>query len=138
LHGGKSPATHQLVSCRAAAFGNAHILGYTSTSVSATSRPAQRTAKTDRAVIRMADELLYHSEISEQTWTMLAKSFSHAELIELLLAAGFRRALKSLEYCFGAPEASAAKHHGVYRLDHFNFLSLRGCYTTRLDIVRGR
>jgi len=48
-------------------------------------------SETDRAVIRMADELLDHSEVSPGTWATLAKSFSHGELVELLLAAGFWR-----------------------------------------------
>lgn len=46
---------------------------------------------TDRAVIRMADELLDQSEVSQQTWATLEKSFSQAELVELLLIAGFWR-----------------------------------------------
>lgn len=45
----------------------------------------------DRALIRMVDELLANSEVSPQTWETLAKAFSHAELVELLLAAGFWR-----------------------------------------------
>ncbi len=46
---------------------------------------------TDRAVIRMVDELLERSEVSQQTWATLAKSFPDAELVELLLIAGFWR-----------------------------------------------
>jgi 4-carboxymuconolactone decarboxylase len=46
---------------------------------------------TDRAVIRMADELLDHSEVSAATWSTLQKAFSHQELVELLLVAGFWR-----------------------------------------------
>lgn len=45
----------------------------------------------DRAVIRMADELLDQSEVSAQTWATLEKSFTQAELVELLLIAGFWR-----------------------------------------------
>ena len=45
----------------------------------------------DRALIRMADELLDQSEVSQQTWATLEKSFSQAELVELLLIAGFWR-----------------------------------------------
>ena len=48
-------------------------------------------SNTDRAVIRMADELLDQSEVSPQTWATLEKSFSEAELVELLLIAGFWR-----------------------------------------------
>jgi alkylhydroperoxidase family enzyme len=45
----------------------------------------------DRAVIRMADELLDKSEVAPQTWSTLEKAFSHEELVELLLVAGFWR-----------------------------------------------
>jgi alkylhydroperoxidase family enzyme len=45
----------------------------------------------DRAVIRMADELLDKSEVSSGTWTTLQKAFSNEELVELLLVAGFWR-----------------------------------------------
>ena len=45
----------------------------------------------DRAVIRMADELLDKSEVSAVTWTTLQKSFSNEQLVELLLVAGFWR-----------------------------------------------
>ena len=48
-------------------------------------------SETDRAVIRMVDELLEKSEVSPATWSTLAKSFSHGELVELLLVAGFWR-----------------------------------------------
>jgi 4-carboxymuconolactone decarboxylase len=43
----------------------------------------------DRAVIAMADELHDHSEVSPATWSALQKSFSQAELVELILVAGF-------------------------------------------------
>jgi alkylhydroperoxidase family enzyme len=46
---------------------------------------------TDRVVIRMADELLDHSEVSAETWSRLQKAFSSEELVELLLVAGFWR-----------------------------------------------
>jgi len=45
----------------------------------------------DRAVIRMADELLDNSEVSRETWNILQKAFSNEELVELLLVAGFWR-----------------------------------------------
>jgi alkylhydroperoxidase family enzyme len=45
----------------------------------------------DRAVIRMADELLDNSEVSAETWSILEKAFSSEELVELLLVAGFWR-----------------------------------------------
>lgn len=45
----------------------------------------------DRAVIKMADELIDHTEVSAQTQTMLKAAFSEAERVELLLAAGFWR-----------------------------------------------
>jgi alkylhydroperoxidase family enzyme len=45
----------------------------------------------DRATIRMADELLDRSQVSAETWAVLAKKFSSAELVELLLVAGFWR-----------------------------------------------
>jgi alkylhydroperoxidase family enzyme len=47
--------------------------------------------ETDRAVIRMADELLDNSEVSANTWATLQKAFSSEELVELLLVAGFWR-----------------------------------------------
>jgi alkylhydroperoxidase family enzyme len=48
-------------------------------------------SETDRAVIRMADELLDNSEASAGTWSTLQKAFSNEELVELLLVAGFWR-----------------------------------------------
>ena len=48
-------------------------------------------SEVDRAVIRMADELLDNSEVFPQTWAVLEKAFSSAEQVELLLAAGFWR-----------------------------------------------
>jgi alkylhydroperoxidase family enzyme len=45
----------------------------------------------DRAVIRMADELLDRSQVSPETWAKLEKAFPAEELVELLLAAGFWR-----------------------------------------------
>jgi alkylhydroperoxidase family enzyme len=45
----------------------------------------------DRAVIRMADELLDNSEVSKETLLTLQKAFSNEELVELLLVAGFWR-----------------------------------------------
>ena len=53
--------------------------------------PAQCKAYSDadRAVITMADELHDNSEVSPKTWAALEKSFSTAELVELILVAGF-------------------------------------------------
>jgi alkylhydroperoxidase family enzyme len=48
-------------------------------------------SETDRAVIKMADELLDNSEVSAETWSILQKAFSNEELVELLLVAGFWR-----------------------------------------------
>jgi alkylhydroperoxidase family enzyme len=48
-------------------------------------------SETDRAVIRMADELLDDAEVSSQTWSILQKAFPNEELVELLLIAGFWR-----------------------------------------------
>jgi alkylhydroperoxidase family enzyme len=47
----------------------------------------------DRAVIAMTDELLDGSRVSPATWTILERSLSPAELVELLLAAGNWRML---------------------------------------------
>lgn len=57
----------------------------------------------DRAVIRMADELLDHSQVSPGTWAMLEKSFSHPELVELLLIAGFWRMIAGYLKTAGVP-----------------------------------
>ncbi len=43
----------------------------------------------DRAVIAMADELHDHSQVSAKTWAALEKAFSAAQLVELILVAGF-------------------------------------------------
>jgi 4-carboxymuconolactone decarboxylase len=43
----------------------------------------------DRAVIALADELHEDSKVSSKTLAALEKSFSAAELVELILAAGF-------------------------------------------------
>jgi alkylhydroperoxidase family enzyme len=45
----------------------------------------------DRAVIAMADELNDHAEVSVNTWSILERFFSPAELVELLLVSGFWR-----------------------------------------------
>jgi 4-carboxymuconolactone decarboxylase len=46
-------------------------------------------SETDRAVIAMADELHDQSKVSAKTWATLEKSFSAAQLVELILVAGF-------------------------------------------------
>jgi 4-carboxymuconolactone decarboxylase len=43
----------------------------------------------DLAVIAMADELHDHSQVSAKTWAALEKAFSAAQLVELILVAGF-------------------------------------------------
>jgi alkylhydroperoxidase family enzyme len=45
----------------------------------------------DRAVIAMADELNDNSEVSGKTWSILERFFAPAELVELILVAGFWR-----------------------------------------------
>lgn len=47
--------------------------------------------ETDRAVIAMADELCDDDLVSEDTWRTLAQRWSDAELLELLVLAGFYR-----------------------------------------------
>ncbi|MGH7984851.1 MAG: carboxymuconolactone decarboxylase family protein [Candidatus Binataceae bacterium] len=47
----------------------------------------------DRAVIRAADELLDNAEVSRETWSTLERSLSPAAMVELLLCAGFWRAM---------------------------------------------
>ena len=47
--------------------------------------------ETDRAVIRMADELLDNSQVSAETWSILQKAFPDEQLVELLIVAGFWR-----------------------------------------------
>jgi 4-carboxymuconolactone decarboxylase len=47
--------------------------------------------ESDRAVIRMADELLDGSEVSAETWSSLQKAFPNEQLVELLIVAGFWR-----------------------------------------------
>ncbi|HEV3455733.1 MAG TPA: carboxymuconolactone decarboxylase family protein [Thermoanaerobaculia bacterium] len=46
---------------------------------------------TDRAVLRLADELHESAEVSRSTWATLEQAFAHAELVEILLSAGFWR-----------------------------------------------
>ena len=48
-------------------------------------------SEAERAVIKMADELMQGTEVSAQTQSVLAASFSEAERVELLIAAGFWR-----------------------------------------------
>ncbi len=66
-------------------------LGMTDEEILGVRNPAECKAysATDRAVIAMADELHDHSEVSPKTWTALEQSFSAAELVELILVAGF-------------------------------------------------
>jgi alkylhydroperoxidase family enzyme len=46
-------------------------------------------SEADRAVIALADELHEESVVSPKTWATLQKTFSTAELVELILVAGF-------------------------------------------------
>ncbi len=48
-------------------------------------------SNTDRAVLRLADELHEHAEVTRSTWAALGKAFARDELVELLLIAGFWR-----------------------------------------------
>jgi 4-carboxymuconolactone decarboxylase len=45
----------------------------------------------DRSVLRLADELQEHAEVTPSTWAALEKAFATGELVELLLVAGFWR-----------------------------------------------
>lgn len=45
----------------------------------------------DRAVIAMADELHEKAEVTPATWAALTRTFSSAELVELIMVAGFWR-----------------------------------------------
>jgi alkylhydroperoxidase family enzyme len=47
--------------------------------------------KTDRAVLRLADELHEDAEVGRSTWAALARAFAPDELVELLLIGGFWR-----------------------------------------------
>jgi alkylhydroperoxidase family enzyme len=47
--------------------------------------------KTDRAVLRLADELHEGAEVRPSTWAALARAFAPDELVELLLIGGFWR-----------------------------------------------
>jgi len=47
--------------------------------------------KTDRAVLRLADELHEDAEVRPSTWAALARAFAPDELVELLLIGGFWR-----------------------------------------------
>lgn len=43
----------------------------------------------DKLIVRMVDELHHHSTVSDQTWQQLAARWSHAQIVELLLASSF-------------------------------------------------
>jgi 4-carboxymuconolactone decarboxylase len=45
----------------------------------------------DAALIALADELCDHNVVSDQTWTRLATKWNEAELIEMVVTAGFYR-----------------------------------------------
>jgi alkylhydroperoxidase family enzyme len=53
--------------------------------------PCPAFSEADRAVIKMADELMDGTEVSGATQTVLTSSFSDAERVELLITAGFWR-----------------------------------------------
>jgi alkylhydroperoxidase family enzyme len=44
---------------------------------------------TERAIIRMVDELHHHCTVSDTTWSLLQARWSHAEVVQLILAASF-------------------------------------------------
>jgi 4-carboxymuconolactone decarboxylase len=48
-------------------------------------------SETDLAVLRLADELHEHADVTPSTWAELKKAFSSEELAELLLTGGFWR-----------------------------------------------
>jgi len=48
-------------------------------------------SQTDHALLHLADELHEHVEVTPSTWAALEKAFAPAELVELLLTAGFWR-----------------------------------------------
>jgi alkylhydroperoxidase family enzyme len=52
-------------------------------------------SETDRTVLHLADELHEHAEVTRSTWAALEKAFARAELVELLLIAGFWRMASS-------------------------------------------
>lgn len=53
-------------------------------------------SEVDRAVIRMADELVEGTEVSPATWAVLARAYAAPQLIELLLVAGTWRMFATL------------------------------------------
>ena len=60
-------------------------------------------AARDRAVIRMADELLDHSGLSDETWSALRGFFDDAGLVELFLIAGNWRMVAGFLNSAGVP-----------------------------------
>jgi alkylhydroperoxidase family enzyme len=71
--------------CRELGMSDAEILGV---------RNPQRChaySKTDLAVLKLADELHEHAEVTRSTWAVLEKAFARDELVEILLIAGFWR-----------------------------------------------
>ena len=46
-------------------------------------------SKTDRAVLKLADEMHEHAESTGPTWAVLEKAFAYDELVEILLIVGF-------------------------------------------------
>jgi alkylhydroperoxidase family enzyme len=53
-------------------------------------------SETDRAVIRMVDELSIHATVLPATMALLAKEFTPGQLVELIIAAGNWRMLATL------------------------------------------
>lgn len=43
----------------------------------------------ERAIVRMVDELHHHSTVSDATWSLLQAHWSHAEVVQLILASSF-------------------------------------------------
>lgn len=53
-------------------------------------------APADRALVTMVDELCAHDMVSDETWQALSACWSEAELLELLVLAGFYRLVSGL------------------------------------------
>jgi alkylhydroperoxidase family enzyme len=53
-------------------------------------------SETERALLRMVDELFDRSEVSSQTLAILRRAFTDSDLIELLMIAGFWRTIAGI------------------------------------------
>jgi len=67
--------------------------GLTDDEIAALTRPLdeRQWSDDDRALIELADELAADDCVSDHTWQRLAERWSDAELVELLIVAGFYR-----------------------------------------------